>query len=175
MGNLRIHIEQGDITTYKVDAIVNAANNDLILGGGVAGAIARKGGPKIQEECNKIGPIEVGGAAITTAGNLPAKYVIHAASMRLGGKTTAKNLESSVKKTLELAEENKLESIAFPAIGTGIAGFPLEECAKIMFDVVDKHMKGYPNSSLKDIYFVLFDSHAYEVFRGVYEKLRSSR
>ena len=87
-----IHIEKGDITGYEVDAIVNAANSDLALGGGLAGAIARRGGPEIQADCDRHGPVAVGGAAITTAGRLPAKYVIHQASMRLGEKTTAESL-----------------------------------------------------------------------------------
>jgi hypothetical protein len=94
---------------------------------GLAGVIARKGGQKIQEECNKIGPIKIGEAAITTAGNLPAKYVIHAASMRLGGRTSSESLASSVQACLDIAEKYKLESIAFPAIGTGIARFPIEQ------------------------------------------------
>lgn len=171
----KVYIEQGDITTYKVDAIVNAANNDLILGGGLAGAIAKKGGPKIQEECNKIGPIEVGGAAITTAGNLPAKYVIHAASMRLGSRTRADKLESSVRNSLKIAEEHKLKSIAFPAIGTGIGGFPIEECANIMIRCVLDHIKSNPNTSLEAVYFVLYDPHSYEIFKETLERLEKTQ
>src|ERR1035437_862258 len=119
-----IHIEQGDLTTYKVDAIVNAANNDLELGGGLAGAIARKGGPDIQRECFEHGPVEVGQAAITGAGRLPAKFVIHQASMQLGGLTTADALRTSTAAVLKIAEEKGLRTLAFPATGTGIAGFP---------------------------------------------------
>src|SRR5690349_17371068 len=118
-----IIITQGDITDADVDAVVNAANNDLQLGGGVAGAIRRKGGPSIQDECNGIGTIPLGEAAITGGGTLKAKYVIHAASMQLGGRTTAEALEASTRNCLVRAEEKKLRSIAFPAIGTGIAGF----------------------------------------------------
>lgn len=167
-----IHIEQGDITSYKVDAIVNAANNDLILGGGLAGAIARKGGQEIQQECNKIGPIKVGQAAITTAGKLPAKYVIHAASMQLGGVTSKESLESSVRQCLEIAEKYKLNSIAFPAIGTGIARFPIEQCAKIMIKVILNHIK--KQTHLKDIYIVLYDTKAYETFLKTYQKFNTS-
>ncbi len=157
-----ILIEQGDITTYNVSAIVNAANNDLLLGGGVAGAIARKGGDAIQEECNKIGPIKIGQAAITTGGRLPAKYVLHAASMRLGGTTTEDALKSSVVACLNLAERYQLETIAFPAIGTGIAGFPIRRCAEIMLKIfVEKSQK---TTCLKKIYVVLFDSEAYNIF-----------
>ncbi|NLX07037.1 MAG: macro domain-containing protein [Phycisphaerae bacterium] len=163
-----IHIEQGDITTYAVDAIVNAANNDLILGGGLAGAIARRGGPRIQEECRRHGPVRVGEAALTGAGDLPARYIIHAASMRLGGRTTAEALESTVRACLAIAEEHRLHSIAFPAIGTGIAGFPLDRCAEIMLGVVREHLEG--KTALKDVYFVLFDQQAYEKFESVYDK-----
>ncbi len=168
-----IHIEQGDITSYKVDAIVNAANNDLILGGGLAGAIARKGGQEIQKECNKIGPIKVGQAAITTAGKLPAKYVIHAASMRLGGVTSAESLESSTRACLEIADRYKLESIAFPAIGTGIARFPLKECAKIMLGIIIEHAR--KQTTLKDVYIVLYDNNAYEIFLKTYQSLTANK
>src|ERR1700686_1014924 len=119
----KIVILQGDLTEMETDAIVNAANNDLILGAGVAGAIRRKGGEEIQKECDAIGSIPVGYAAITSGGKLKAKYVIHAASMQLGGATTAEALRHSTAHALRLAAEPRLEIIAFPAVGTGIAGF----------------------------------------------------
>src|SRR3972149_759239 len=119
----QIEIIQGDITEADVEAVVNAANNDLQLGGGVAGAIRRKGGPLIQQQCDVVGRIPLGEAAITDGGNLKAKYVIHAASMQLGGRPTAENLEASTRNSPRRAEEKKVKSIAFPAIGTGIAGF----------------------------------------------------
>src|SRR5256885_14301089 len=100
----RIVIQQGDLTEMDTDAIVNAANNDLILGAGVAGAIRRKGGPRIEEECERIGPIALGGAAVTTGGNLKALYVIHAASMKLGGRTTADSLRLATRSALMRAE-----------------------------------------------------------------------
>jgi O-acetyl-ADP-ribose deacetylase (regulator of RNase III) len=162
-----IHVEQGDLTTYKVDAIVNAANNDLILGGGLAGAIARRGGPEIQAECDRHGPVQVGQAAITGAGHLPARYVIHQASMRLGGRTTAEALRNSTTAVLRLAEENGVRTLALPATGTGIAGFPLRQCAGIMLEEVRKHLAGKTN--LTDVYFVLFDAEAAAVFRQVHE------
>lgn len=165
----KIQFLQGDITNIEVDAIVNAANNDLQLGAGVAGAIRRKGGPRIQEECDRIGAIRLGEAAVTTAGNLRAHYVIHAASMRLGGRTTAETLRNSTRNTLLRAEEKGLQSIAFPAIGTGIAGFPMEECAEIMIREVLDHLKS--RSSLEKIYFVLFDEAALKTFEEVYKKL----
>ena len=166
----KIVIQQGDLTEMETDAIVNAANNDLILGGGVAGAIRRKGGDSIQRECHEIGSIPVGYAAITGGGNLKAKYVIHAASMRLGGATTAEALRHSTAHALRIAAERGLKSIAFPAVGTGIAGFPMEECAEIMLSEAAEHLKN--GSSLQTIYFVLFDEAARETFERFGKKLR---
>jgi O-acetyl-ADP-ribose deacetylase len=155
-----------------VDAIVNAANNDLQLGGGVAGAIRRKGGDAIQRECNEIGSIPVGSAAATSGGNLKARYVIHAASMQLGGQTTAKALRSSTAMCLRLATDKELITIAFPAIGTGIAGFPMHECAEIMMDEFVRHFS-HP-TSIEKIYIVLYDRDALAVFqKAAKEKLRS--
>jgi O-acetyl-ADP-ribose deacetylase len=158
---------QGDLTEMDVDAVVNAANNDLQLGGGVAGAIRRKGGDQIQSECNDIGSIPVGGAAITSGGNLRARFVIHAASMQLGGETTAHALRSSTAHSLRIAAEKGLRTIAFPAVGTGIAGFPVPECARIMLREVAEHLK--KPTSLEKIYFVLYDAQALSEF----EKVRS--
>jgi O-acetyl-ADP-ribose deacetylase len=167
----RIIIQQGDLTDMDVDAIVNAANNDLILGAGVAGAIYRKGGETIQRECNDIGSIPVGYAAITGAGNLKARYVIHAASMGFGGvRTTAKSLRSSTAHSLHLAAERKLKSIAFPAVGTGVSGFPLDECAQIMLSEAVEHLQG--ETSLESVYFVLFDARARDVFQSTWDDLR---
>ncbi|HVA01202.1 MAG TPA: macro domain-containing protein [Terriglobia bacterium] len=165
----KIHFLKGDITNMEVDAIVNAANNDLMLGAGVAGAIRRKGGPRIEEECERIGPIRLGEAAVTPGGNLKAYYVIHAASMRLGGQTTAETLRSSTRASLLRAEEKGLKTIAFPAIGTGVAGFPMADCADIMVREVLDHLKS--RSSLEDIYFVLYDDAALKVFEETYKKL----
>jgi O-acetyl-ADP-ribose deacetylase (regulator of RNase III) len=151
----KIVIEQGDLTEMRADAIVNAANNDLLLGGGVAGAIRRKGGDEIQRECNAIGTIPIGYAAITTGGKLAAKYVIHAASMELGGRTTAEALRKSTAHALRIAAEQGLKSVAFPAVGTGIAGFPMKECAEIMLQEAVQHLEN--GTPLEKIYFVLFD------------------
>jgi len=167
----RILIQQGDITEMDVDAIVNAANNDLILGAGVAGAILRKGGESIQKECNEIGSIPIGYAAITGAGNLKARCVIHAASMGLGdARTTAKSLRTSTAHSLRLAAERKLKSIAFPAVGTGVSGFPMDECAQIMLAEAAQHLKGA--TSLESIYFVLFDARARGIFQRAWNKLQ---
>lgn len=165
----KIILSQGDITEMDVDAIVNAANNDLILGGGVAGAIRRKGGASIQEACNRIGSVPVGEAAITTAGDLKARYVIHAASMSLGGWTAAKSLRNSTKNALLRAEENKLRDIAFPAVGTGVAGFPLEKCAQIMIDIVREHLQG--KTRLEKVFFVLYHEKAYQAFKDYYDRI----
>src|SRR5271166_2242124 len=164
-----IIIQRGDITEMDVDAIVNAANNDLMLGAGVAGAIRRKGGPEIQRECDRIGPIPLGEAAVTTGGQLKAKFVIHAASMRLGGRTSEENLRASARNSMLRASERKLESIAFPAIGTGIAGFPLDRCAQVMLEEVRDHLSR--ETSLKRVEFVLFDRAALETFEKVFHSM----
>ena len=169
----RIEIVQGDLTEMDVDAIVNAANNDLQLGGGVAGAIRRKGGPQIQKECDKIGAIPVGGAAITSGGKLKARHVIHAASMQLGGRTSAQALRSSTAHSLRIAAQHQLKTIAFPAVGTGIAGFPLRECAEIMLDETLCHLGG--PTSLEKVYFVLFDDEALRVFQEVFRASAAKR
>src|SRR3972149_11704362 len=158
----QIEIIQGDITEAKQEDIIIAANNDLQLGGGVAGAIRRKGGPLIQQQCDLVGRIPLGEAATTDGGNLKAKYVIHAASMQLGGRTTAENLEASTRNSLRRAEEKKVKSIACPAIGTGIAGFDTRRCAEIMLRVVSDHLK--EKTSLERVVFVLFDEPTRKAF-----------
>jgi O-acetyl-ADP-ribose deacetylase (regulator of RNase III) len=167
----KILIEQGDLTEMRTDAIVNAANNDLLLGGGVAGAIRRKGGDEIQRECDAIGSIPIGYAAITTGGKLAAKYVIHAASMELGGRTTAEALRKSTAHALRIAAEQGLKSVAFPAVGTGIAGFPMKECAEIMLQEAMQHLKN--GTPLEKIYFVLFDLESCETFQSTWKSLQA--
>lgn len=167
----KVAILQGDLTEMDVDAVVNAANNDLQLGGGVAGAIRRKGGESIQRECDEIGSIPVGGAAITSGGRLKARHVIHAASMQLGGRTTARALRSSTAHSLRIAAEKGLKTIAFPAVGTGIAGFPMEECAEIMLAEVVEHLKR--PTTLEKVYFVLFDDAACEVFTRIWSEMKA--
>jgi O-acetyl-ADP-ribose deacetylase (regulator of RNase III) len=161
----RIEIRLGDITEVDMDAIVNAANNDLQLGGGLAGAVRREGGPRIQVECDKIGAIPVGGAAITSGGNLKARHIIHAASMQFAGGTSAQALRSSTAHALRIAALNGLKSIAFPAVGTGIGGFPLRECAEVMLREAAKHLEGA--TSVERVSFVLFDQEALAAFEGV--------
>jgi O-acetyl-ADP-ribose deacetylase (regulator of RNase III) len=160
----RIVIMDGDLVDQHVDAIVNAANNDLVLGAGVAGAIRKRGGPAIQRECDAHGPIKVGEAAITGAGELPARHVIHAASMALGGRTTAKTLKSSMDDSFRLAREHAVRSIAIPAVGTGIAGFPMDECARVMaVSLRDALKSGWAPDEVR---FVLFGGPAKEKFEG---------
>ncbi|MGH9729796.1 MAG: macro domain-containing protein [Candidatus Acidiferrales bacterium] len=166
----KIVLLQGDLTEIDADVIVNAANNDLHLGGGVAGAIRCKGGEQIQRECDAIGSVPVGGAAITSGGRLKARHVIHAASMQLGGATTAQALRSSTAHSLRIAAQNNLKTIAFPAVGTGIAGFPMRECAEIMLAEAQKHLQGA--TSLKQIQFVLFDKHSLEIFEQVWKETK---
>jgi O-acetyl-ADP-ribose deacetylase (regulator of RNase III) len=166
----KIGLREGDLTDADVDAIVNAANNDLMLGGGVAGAIRVKGGPSIQNECSRIGPIAVGEAAITGAGRLSARYVIHAASMRLGESTSEANLRAATRNSLMRANENSLKTIAFPAIGTGIAGFPIERCAQVMLEEVRTHL-GAP-TTLERVDFILFDRRSLEVFARVLAEMK---
>jgi O-acetyl-ADP-ribose deacetylase (regulator of RNase III) len=167
----KIVIQQGDLTEMDTDAIVNAANNDLILGAGVAGAIRRKGGEEIQRECDAIGSIPVGYAAITTGGKLKARFVIHAASMQLGGKTNADSLRHSTAHSLKIANERGLKTIAFPAVGTGIAGFPLKDCAEIMLREAAQHLRG--ETSLETVYFVLFDEAAQGIFERAWKKIQA--
>ena len=172
-GDSRIILMQGDLTAMDVDAIVNAANNDLQLGGGVAGAIRRRGGDEIQRECDAIGTIPVGSAAMTTGGKLPARYVIHAASMELGGRTAAKALRTSTAISLHIAADRGVKTMAFPAVGTGIAGFPMRECAEIMLGEVRKHLAGV--TTLEKVYFVLFDQAALDTFEQVAASMRDPK
>ena len=168
----KIEIIRGDLTEMDADAIVNAANNDLLLGGGVAGAIRVKGGPSIQKECDAIGSIPVGGAAITGGGKLKARFVIHAASMSLGGSATAAALRGSTAHSLRIAAERGLKSIAFPAVGTGIAGFPMRECAEIMLREVVAHVQ--KPTSLEKVSLVLFDEAARAVFQQVWDEMKKA-
>ena len=158
-----IKIVQGDITKLKVDAIVNAANNKLIMGGGLAGAIKKAGGKEIETEALKKGPVKVGDAIFTSAGKLGAKYVIHAATMGMDFKTDEEKVRSSCKNALMVAEKLRVSSIALPALGCGVGGFPLKACAKIMAQEVMKHLRG-SDTTLKKVVFCLYDEEAYAIF-----------
>jgi O-acetyl-ADP-ribose deacetylase len=161
----RIVLLEGDLTAQAVDAIVNAANSALLLGSGVAGAIRSKGGPEIQAECDRIGPIEVGAAALTGAGQLPARFVIHAAGMPLGGAASEASVRSSLRAALALAREQQCKTIAVPAIGAGVGGLALQRCGEILLEEARQHLAG--DTSLDEIRFVLFGEPAYRVFEMV--------
>jgi len=161
--NSEIKLVQGDITEMETDVIVNAANSQLILGGGVAGAIRKKGRPKIQEECNKIGGTYVGGAVMTTAGNLKSKYVIHAVGPRMGEGNEDEKLKNATLNSLKLMDENNLKTISFPAISTGIFGFPIERCAKIMISTSKEYLNT-EKTQIKEVVFCLYSASDYAVF-----------
>ncbi len=161
---------QGDITEMDTDAIVNAANKDLILGAGVAGAIRTKGGPSIQEECNRIGGAPVGGAAITTGGNLKAKYVVHAVGPRMGEGDEDRKLADATRNSLAIAHEKGLASIAFPAISTGIFGFPKDRCARIMLTTAAETLKR-KEISLKEVIFCLWGEETLQIFQNAAKEL----
>ena len=162
IGAAVLELLDGDITELDTDAIVNAANAQLALGGGVAGAIRRKGGPKIQAECDKIGGTFVGGAVITTGGNLKARHVIHAVGPRMGEGDEDRKLRDVTLNSLKVADKNHLRSIAFPAISTGIFGFPIERCAAIMLGTAIEYLKG--KTGLERVVFCLFGRASYDVF-----------
>jgi len=171
IGNKEIELMEGDITKLDAEAIVNAAGPSLIMGGGVAGAILREGGQIIQEECNKIGPIDVGEAVITTAGRLKARYVIHAVGPRLGEGDEEKKLRMATLNSLKLADEHRLKSIAFPAISTGIFGFPKDRAARVMLSATIEYLRG--KTVLERVIFCLHGKDTYEIFCNELKKLIS--
>lgn len=166
---MKIQLLQGDITKVRVDAIVNAANTSLLGGGGVDGAIHRAGGKRILAECimirNRQGGCATGEAVITTAGNLPSQYVIHTVGpvWRNGQQGETNLLKSCYINSLNLAEANEVQSIAFPNISTGIYRFPKEQAAKIAIEAV----QAYQNTSIKNIIFVCFDKENFEIYQGL--------
>jgi O-acetyl-ADP-ribose deacetylase (regulator of RNase III) len=160
----RVVIVCGDLVEQDVDAVVNAANNDLILGAGVAGAIRMRGGAAIQQECDAHGSVRIGEAVITGAGDLPARHVIHAASMGLGGRTTEQSLRSSMDNVFRLAHEHGVQTIAIPAVGTGIAGFAMNECARVMAQSLRQALSA--GWSPQEVRFVLFGEAARQAFEG---------
>lgn len=174
---MKIEFRKGDITSQPdVDAIVNAANTELILGSGVAGAIYRKGGKIIDDEGRAKGPIKLGEAAFTTAGNLPNKYVIHAAAMgyrpedakvpkRPGSLSSAEIIRNATLNSLRIADELACTSIAFPALATGVAAFPVDECAVVMTTAVRDYSRQNPATKVNRVVFVLFAQADYDVFQ----------
>ncbi len=180
---MKIEIVQGDITQQAdMDAIVNAANTELILGSGVAGAISRRGGDEIDHEGRAKGPIRLGEAAVTTAGRLPNKYVIHAAAMgyrpedarvpkREGSLSSVEIIRDATRNSLLRAEELKLESIAFPALATGVAAFPVDECAQVMITTAQAYFRENASSAIQRVRFVLFGEGDFHIFRDTFTAL----
>lgn len=171
VGKAILRLIQGDITERNVDAIVNAANSRLQHGGGVAGAIVRKGGQIIQEESDRIGFVPVGQAALTGAGNLPARYVIHAVGPRMGEGDEDTKLKSAVASSLRLASGKGLRSVAVPAISSGIFGFPKDRCAAILVNEAMRFLEENPDTSLQLIEFCVFDDETATYFKKELEKI----
>ena len=160
--NSILELVEGDITEMDTEAVVNAANANLILGGGVAGAIRSKGGPEIQNECDKIGGTFVGGVVKTTGGNLKAKYVIHSVGPRMGEGNEDEKLRNATLNSLKLADEENIKSISFPAISTGIFGFPIVRCSQIMLQTTIDYLKG--QTDIEKVVFCLFGQDSFKVF-----------
>lgn len=159
----QLELVEGDITSQEVEAIVNAANEQLQLGSGVAGAIRQKGGVSIQEECNRIGGTPVGTAVMTGAGNLKAKQVIHAVGPRMGEGDEDKKLASAVRAALALADRRGLKSIAIPAISTGNFGFPVDRAARIMLTEIHRYLQG--GTKLDRVVLCLWGDEAFQAFK----------
>jgi len=174
IGKATFAVERGDITDAEVDAVVNAANSELWMGTGVAGAMKRKGGVVIEEEALRQGPIDVGEAVLTVAGNLPAMHVIHAATMGKDLKTDPEKIAAATRSTLALAEKHKLESIAFPALGSGVGGVPPAQSAEAMLSTIVQHV-GRGNSSLQRVVFVLYQDEAYKAFTDTLKRLSGAK
>jgi O-acetyl-ADP-ribose deacetylase (regulator of RNase III) len=169
-GNTRIRLVKGDIVRCSTDAIVNAANSALQMGGGVAGAIRRSGGESIQQECNRLGGTPVGTAVITGGGRLAARHVIHAVGPMMGEGREKEKLAGATRSSLELADRHGLKSIALPAISSGIFGVPLELVSAAMLEAALEYL-GKGNHSLEEVVFCLFDDRALAAFREALGKL----
>jgi O-acetyl-ADP-ribose deacetylase (regulator of RNase III) len=162
---IALEVQQADVTRLDVDAITNAANTQLKHGGGVAAAISRAGGPAVQRESTEKAPIALGDAVETTAGDMPARYVIHAATMELGGPTSAEVIAQATRSTLSKADALGCHSLALVAFGTGVGGFPLDQAARLMVDAVRGHAPG----SLERVVFAVHGDEAERAFRAAVE------
>jgi O-acetyl-ADP-ribose deacetylase (regulator of RNase III) len=167
---MEIEIVEGDITEAEADAIVNAANTHLWMGGGVAGAIRRKGGDEIEREAVAQGPIEVGGAVVTGAGRLRSRYVIHAATMGPDLCTDGEKIYRATLSALREAAALGLETVAFPALGTGVGGFGYAQAAQVMLKAIQEHASKYTHP--EKVVLVLFGQEAYRAFRQEWERMR---
>jgi O-acetyl-ADP-ribose deacetylase (regulator of RNase III) len=174
VGKTTLIVERGDITDAEVDAVVNAANSELWMGTGVAGAMKRKGGLVIEEEALRQAPIDIGEAVLTVGGNLPATHVIHAATMGKDLKTDPEKIAAATRSTLALAEKHRLESIAFPALGSGVGGVPPTQSAEAMLSAVVQHV-ARGNSSLQRVLFVLYQDEAFKAFTEILKKLGGAK
>ena len=162
-----IEVIEGDITKLEVDAIANAANTQLRHGGGVAGAISRAGGPEVQAESDERAPIELGAAVATTAGEMPSRWVIHAATMHLGGPTSAEIIREATASTLRAADEVGARSLALVAFGTGVGGFPLTDAARIEVGEVRRHLERHDGETgLEQVVFCVFGTEAKAAFEA---------
>lgn len=170
VGATIISITRGDITEAEVDAIVNAANSQLWMGTGVAGAIKRKGGTVIEEDAIRQGPVEVGESVLTVAGNLPATHVIHAATMGPDLKTDPEKIAAATRSTLAIAEKHRLSSLALPALGSGVGGVPPAHVADAMLSALVEHLKR-GKSSLQKVVFVLYQDEAHKAFTETLKRL----
>jgi O-acetyl-ADP-ribose deacetylase len=164
VGQADVYLERGDITEYEVDAIVNPANDQLSMGTGVASAIKRKGGTIVEEEAMRQAPVEGGDAVVTTAGNLPANYVIHAAVMGLDLRSNADLVRRATKSALRRAEELRLHTLAFPAFGTGAGRVEPKDCAEAMVGALRAHFAEVAESSVRRIHLVLYQEDTYQAF-----------
>jgi O-acetyl-ADP-ribose deacetylase len=157
---LQLEVREGDIAALEVDAVANAANDHLWMGAGVAGALKRAGGEEIEREATGLGPIPLGSAVATTGGRLPARWVVHGAVMGQDLRTSSDLVRRTTRSCLELADELGCRSLALPAFGTGVGGFPLTECARIMVEVA----RSFEARSLERVVFAVFGDEAYEAF-----------
>ena len=180
---MKIELRKGDITNQAdIDVIVNAANTELWLGSGVAGAIGAGGGPAVEREAVAQGPIALGEAVRTTAGNLPNEFVIHAAAMgyrdedhaapkREGSASSESIIRNATANSISIADESGCESIAFPALATGVGGFPVDECARVMITAALNYAVEHPFSKIKRVVFVLFSSSDFQGFERELKKI----
>lgn len=175
-GKTVVELVKGDITELDTDAIVNAANSTLAHGGGVAGAIVRKGGQIIQEESDTWvfarGEVPVGSSAITSGGHLPARYVIHAVGPKMGEGDEDEKLKNATLSSLQMADKHNLKSISFPAISTGIFGYPIDRCARIMLSSAIEYVQG--ETVLERVVFCLFGSKTFNVFKETFSGMSGS-
>src|SRR5882672_8461394 len=159
----QLKMMRADITTVDADAIVNSANNDLVMGGGVSGAIRRVAGQAVQDECHKIGTVPLGTAVVTTGGLLKAQWIIHAAVNPLGMWADAKSVRNATKAVLKRADEKQIKRLAFPALGTGAGALAVERCADILIEEVMKHCET-DQTPLEEVMFVLYDEKPFAIF-----------